>query len=87
MQTENTTKICECMEDDNPQDIPIQHGDLSEIARIVGVTHAHVSRWYNNKNVHRAKLHDEMMKALLKLHAKRMKAKEEIKRLKEEQGL
>jgi transcriptional regulator with XRE-family HTH domain len=40
------------MEENNPRQIPIEHGDLSEIARILNVSHAHVSRWYHGKNVH-----------------------------------
>jgi len=84
MQLENTTKKCAKM---SPSDIPVERGDLSEIARELDVSHAHVSRWYHGKNVHRAKYEEQMMKLLLQIHAKRVKAKQEIIQLKKEQGL
>jgi DNA-binding transcriptional regulator YiaG len=87
MQTENTTKKCKCMEENNPRQIPIEHGDLSEIARILNVSHAHVSRWYHGKNVHPPKLHDEMLRELLKIHGDRMKIRAEIEKMKKAQGL
>lgn len=83
MQIENTTKKVD-LEVLYPQSkLSIQRGDLSRIAEKVGVTHAHVSKWFNCKYKNQPEDHDALMEALLQIIEERViKSKNHSQRIK-----
>jgi hypothetical protein len=83
----NTTKILRDMTDQPQQKIPVMHGDLSLIARKVGVDSVTVWRWYHGIYKKRIEKHDELMQALLDIYEERKEADDETHQRMKDLGL
>jgi hypothetical protein len=63
-----------------PFKLPIERGDMTRVASIVGVDHSHVSRWYHGKYKNKPDDHQKLMDALLDIIEEREKKDREHKK-------